>query len=84
MPLSPKDRARIEAVHLCGPHMTDFLEMAGVQSFEALADADAEELRLAINAHLGRPHINAMGVRAIQNAIDAAKAERARRSRPPS
>jgi hypothetical protein len=35
---------------------------------------DAMELQLAINSHLGRPHINAMGVKALQNAIDAANA----------
>jgi predicted RecB family nuclease len=80
MPLSPEDRARLEAVHLCGPRTADYLEMVGIGSFDALADADAEELRLAINAHLGRPHINRMGVRAIQNAIDTAKAERKRRA----
>lgn len=34
------------------------------------------ELRLALNAHLGKPFINAMGVRAFQNAIAAAKKER--------
>lgn len=75
MPLSPEDRAKIEAVYLCGPKTADFLEMIGIKSFEALADADAQELRLAVNAHLGKPFINAMGVRAFQNAIDAAKEE---------
>jgi hypothetical protein len=76
MPLSPQDRARIEAVHLCGPKTADYLEMIGVDSFDMLADADAAVLRLAVNAHLGRPHINEMGRRAFQNLIDAAKAAR--------
>jgi predicted RecB family nuclease len=80
MPLSPKDRARIEAVPLCGPRTADHLEMIGVASFDELADADAHELRIRVNAHLGRPHINAMGVRAFENAIAAAIAERRKRS----
>jgi len=74
MALSREDRARIEAVHLCGPKTADYLEMIGVQSFDALADAAM--LRLAVNAHLGRPHINDMGRRAFQNLVDAARAAR--------
>lgn len=81
MPLSAEDRAKIEAVHMCGPRTADFLEMIGVKSFDALADADAQELRLAVNAYLGKPFINAMGVRAFQNAIDAAKNDRRRKAR---
>jgi hypothetical protein len=77
--LSAEDRALIEAVPLCGPKTADYLALAGVTGFDDLADLDAATLRLAINAALGRPHINAMGVRAIQNAIDAAKARRAGR-----
>jgi predicted RecB family nuclease len=76
MPLSHEDRARIEAVHLCGPRTADYLEQIGIESFDALADADAATLRLAVNAYLGRPHINAMGMRAFQNAIDTARAAR--------
>jgi hypothetical protein len=76
LPLSREDRARIEAVHLCGPKTADYLEMIGIASFDSLADADAAVLRLAVNAHLGRPHINAMGERAFRNAIEAARAAR--------
>ena len=76
MALSKEDRASIEAVPLCGPRTADFLEMVGIASFDALANADACELRLAVNAALGRPLINAMGVRAFHNAIAAAKAAR--------
>jgi hypothetical protein len=78
MPLSPEDRARIEAVRLSGPKTADYLEMIGIASFDALADADARQLRLAVNAALGRPHINAMGIRAFQNIIDAAREARRR------
>jgi hypothetical protein len=76
MPLSKHERAKIEAVYLCGPRTADFLEMVGIESLDALADADAATLRLAVNAALGRPLINAMGERAFQNAIDAARAAR--------
>jgi hypothetical protein len=68
-----QDRSRLS---LCGPKTADYLEQVGIDSFDALADADAELLRDAVNLSLGRPHINAMGVRAFQNAIDAAKAVR--------
>jgi predicted RecB family nuclease len=77
--LSREDRARVEAVYLCGPKTADYLEMIGINTFDELATADAAILRLAVNAYLGRPHINAMGVRAFQNLIDAAKAARAQR-----
>jgi len=80
MRLSHEDRARIESVPLCGPKTADYLELIGIRTFDELADADAATLRLAVNAHLGRPHINAMGVRAFQNAIDAAKAARVNRA----
>jgi hypothetical protein len=74
--LDPESRRRIEAVPLCGPKTADYLEMIGITSFEELADADARELRLRINAHLGRPHINEMGVRALANLIAAAKRQK--------
>ncbi|HET7681090.1 MAG TPA: hypothetical protein VFK79_13280 [Xanthobacteraceae bacterium] len=45
--------------------------MMGIASFDAVAEAN--DVGVAVNAHLGRPFINAMGVRAFQNAIDAAK-----------
>jgi hypothetical protein len=74
VPLSTDDRKKIEAVYLCGPKTADYLEMIGIENFAELAGMDAMELQLAINSHLGRPHINAMGVKALQNAIDAANA----------
>lgn len=74
--LSKAEREKIEAVPLCGPRTADYLEMIGIESFDALADADAGALRVAVNVALGRPLINAMGVRAFQNAIDAARAAR--------
>lgn len=76
MALPKSERAKIEAVPLCGPRTAHFLDMVGIGSFDALADADASALRLAVNVALGRPLINAMGERAFQNAIDAADAAR--------
>jgi len=73
MGFSLQDRARIEAVHLCGPKTADYLEMIGYTRFDSLSKADADKLRMAINSHLGKPHINAMGVRAFNNLIEAAK-----------
>ncbi|MEM8961232.1 MAG: hypothetical protein AAGD38_07135 [Acidobacteriota bacterium] len=81
MPLSPEDRAKIEAVYLCGPKTADYLDMIGIESFDQLADADAEELADAVNVWLGRRHINAMGVRAFQHVVDAAVADRLRRQK---
>ncbi len=74
--LDPVSRRKIEAVPLCGPKTADYLEFIGITSFEELADGDPRDLRLRINAHLGRPHINAMGVRAFANLIAAARRQR--------
>lgn len=79
MALPPEERAKIEAIPLCGPRMADYLERVGICAFDELAEANAGALRLAVNAALGRPHINAMGERAFQNAIDAACAARGRK-----
>lgn len=76
--LDPKARKSIEAVRLCGPKTADYLEMIGIESFEELAHADSRDLKLRINAHLGRPHINEMGVRAFENLIAAARRQKAR------
>jgi predicted RecB family nuclease len=74
--LDPVSRRKIEAVPLCGPKTADYLEMIGIESFEELAQADPRELKLRINAHLGRPHINEMGVRALTNLVAAARRQR--------
>ena len=74
--LDPRSRKKIEAIPLCGPKTADYLEMVGIQSFEELADADPRDLKLRVNAHLGRPHINEMGVRAFANLIAAARRQR--------
>ena len=74
--LNPAARKKIEAVPLCGPKTVDYLEMIGIKSFGELAHADARDLKLRINAELGRPHINEMRVRALENLIAAARRQK--------
>ena len=78
MPLDPDSRRRIEAVPLCGPRTADHLDLIGIETFAELGDADPRDLRLRINAALGKPHINAMGVRALGNLVAAARHHRDR------
>ena len=78
MPISAADRKAMQAVPLMGSRMVDYLEMIGTGSFAELATAEAITLRMRINTHLGRPHINAMGERALANLIEAAKQQTCR------
>ena len=71
-------KRKIEKVYLCGPKTADYLEMIGIKTFEELASADARDLKLRINARLGRPHINEMGVRALENLIAAAARQKSK------
>lgn len=73
--LSPADRKKIESVTSCGPKTADYLELIGIHSFSELAYADAVELQRRINLALGKPHINAAGVKAFENLIAAAQDE---------
>ena len=68
----------MQALPLMGPRMVDYLEMIGIGSFAELATADAFTLRMRINSHLGRPHINAMGEKALANLIEAARQQTGR------
>jgi len=56
--------------------MVRLLALIDVTEFDQLYDADAQELALRINVELGGKHLNAMGVRALENLIELAKAQR--------
>lgn len=53
--------------------MVSYLERIGIESLADLANADARDLALRINVELGKRHINAMGVRALENLIQHAR-----------
>ena len=72
--LSKTDKDKMLAVHQIGPTMVKYLEMVGINSFEDLKRHSAQELQLGINAVLGKQHINAAGLKALQNLILAAHA----------
>ena len=73
MALSDPEWRKMQAAHFIGPAMIDYLEQIGVESFLQLRDADAGDLALQINVMLGRRHINAQGVRALENLIQNAR-----------
>lgn len=73
MAFSPDERQVLLMAHSIGPKMVEYIELAGVSTLEDLARADARDLALEINARLGRPHINAMGIAALENAIAVAR-----------
>ncbi|GAB4227531.1 MAG: hypothetical protein Kow0032_06890 [Methyloligellaceae bacterium] len=62
--------------HSIGPRMVSYLEMIGIERLEDLRDADAAELAFRINAELGRRHINAAGIKALENLIVLARKTR--------
>lgn len=73
MALSDSERQKMRAAHSIGPAMIGYLEQIGVETLSQLRDADAGELALRINVALGRRHINAQGVRALENLIEHAR-----------
>lgn len=73
MALSDTERRKMRAAHSIGPAMIDYLEQIGIESLSQLRNADAGDLALQINVMLGRRHINAQGVRALENLIECAR-----------
>jgi len=59
--------------HSIGPKMIDYLEAIGISNLSELKGADAGELAMRIDIHVGRRHINRQGVAALQNLIDLAE-----------
>ena len=55
--------------------MIAYLEAIGVETLAELASADAAELALRINAHLGCRNINRAGIAALENLIALAKSK---------
>jgi|UPI000562BADA nucleotidyltransferase/DNA polymerase involved in DNA repair len=74
MALSDTERRKMRAAHSIGPAMIDYLEQIGIESLSQLRNADAGDLALQINVMLGRRHINAQGVRALENLVRHAEA----------
>ena len=79
---SPQQRAVLLRAWQMGPKMIAYLEAVGVTTLSELAQQDPGALRVAINAHLGRPHINAMGERALANAVACARSHLDQRQAP--
>ena len=73
MTFAPEERQILLTAYSMGPKMVDYLERAGIDLLSDLACSDARKLALRINAMLGRPHINAAGVAALENAIAVAR-----------
>ena len=76
MAIGEDEKQKMRQAHSIGPTMITYLELIGIEWLADLADADANELAFRINAELGRRHINATGVRALENLIAHARASR--------
>jgi nucleotidyltransferase/DNA polymerase involved in DNA repair len=75
MTIGQEERARMLRAHSIGPKMISFLDRIGIEKLEDLAGADARELAMRINVELGHRHLNALGVRALENLIELANRE---------
>lgn len=73
MTISAVERRKMLAAPSIGPKTIDWLDAIGIRALSDLRDADARELALRINAHLGRPHVNGNGIRALDNLIALAR-----------
>lgn len=71
--ISPEERLKMLQAASIGPKMIGYLEEAGVEKLADLRGMDAQVL--AINAALGRKHINDMGVKALAALIEMAEGE---------
>ena len=69
------ERQKILNVFSNGEKMLLYYEAIGMKSLRDFANADANEIAMRIDIHLGGKHINRLGLQAIQNVIDAAKRE---------
>ncbi len=72
MGIAPGERMRMMRAHSIGPKMISFLECIGIERLDDLRGANAREIAMRINIELGHRHINAQGVKALQNLISLA------------
>ena len=78
--ISDLERSKMRQVSLCGERVVERLESVGVSCLADLAGRDAWELMHEINLQAGRVIRRApLAVAALQNLIDAAEREVARR-----
>ncbi|HSO48350.1 MAG TPA: hypothetical protein VLQ68_10510 [Rhizobiaceae bacterium] len=63
---------RMMRAHSIGPKMISFLERIGIERLDDLRGANAHEIAMRINVELGYRHINAQGVRALENLVSMA------------
>lgn len=74
--IDERERAKMEAVRLCGERVITRLESIGTRRLADLAGRDAWELLHEINLQAGRAVWRApMAITALQNLIDAAERE---------
>jgi len=52
--------------------MLKYYKAIGIKSLNDFKGANANEIAMRIDIHLGDKHINKLGVKAIQNALDKA------------
>lgn len=66
------ERARMMKAHSIRPRMLEYLARIGIRRLNDLAGADAGEIAMRIDSLLMRRHINALGIKALENLIDLA------------
>lgn len=69
------EREKLLAVPSIGPIMVRYFEAIGMQGLGDFAGADAGEIAMRIDIHLGVRRMTALGLRAIENVIAAAEQE---------
>lgn len=69
------EQQKILSVFSNGEKMLNYYKAIGMKNLSDFAGADAGEIAMRIDIHLGGKHINSLGVHAIQNVIDRAERE---------
>ncbi len=73
--MKQSERDKILNIHSNGEKMLSYYEAIGMKSLSDFANQDAKEIAMRIDIYLGVKRMNSMGVRAIQNVIDAANSK---------